>query len=202
MAPAGSEAREDVRFLRDLLLRTEFDGRSLAPVFASWGIAWIVTFGLTVLAGKNPGTEATNWVLTVAAFASPTLLLRGRGWHLPQLWGAGNPGAMPLLLRTLYTSWAAVLVLAFGLIATLHAWNQTLVADGGYWLLIVGAGYAIAGALFSRVWALLGLWLLAVGIVIPLALPAAAAASAATGYAILGGGGFLAAAAWAARVQR
>ena len=192
-----TEARENVEFLRNLVLRADADPGSQAQNFLVWGLAWVVAFGLE---SALPGSWATA-VVTVALMGAVAF----GPWARVRLAVArtgpdADPGPLPVLGRAFNVAVGGAALLAYGLVWALHAWAAAPVQDGGVWLLIIGTAYMVGSVLVRGLYGWLGAWLFLAGLVIPATLPGLR--EAALACAVLGGGGFLAAAAAARRAGR
>ncbi len=185
----STELRDDLAFLRNLVLRARGDRQAQARDLLGWALIWLVVF---LLGAGFPGSwagGAAACVLVLGRALGPSM-----GSALARALGrpVSGPEAAPTLVRAFNAGLGAAGLLAFALVALLQAWHAAPVADGGIWLLIVGSAYLAGSFLLPGPYAWLGGWLLLVGLVVPLGLPGPRAASLA--YAVLGGGSFLLAA--------
>ena len=192
-----TDVRADVEFLRNLVLKADADPRGQARTFLVWGLAWVAAYGLGAAFPGSWAVAAAVAALMIAVAFGPWARVRLRVAHGgPEV----DPGPLPLLERAANTIVGGAALLAYGLVWVLRAWTAVPVQDGGIWLLIVGAAYLAGSVLVRGLFGWLGAWLFIAGLAIPEVLPGASAASLA--YAVLGGGGFLVAAAVAGRTAR
>lgn len=193
----NTEVRANVEFLRSLVLRADADPRSQRRNFLVWGLAWVVAFGLGAALPGSWGVGLAVSALMAAVAFVPWARVR---LEVAQKGPEADPGPLPLLGRAFFAMVGGAALLAYGLVWALHAWTAAAVQDGGIWLLIIGSAYLVGSMLVRGLYGWLGAWLFVCGLVIPALLPGLRAASLA--YAVLGGGGFLAAAMVARRTGR
>lgn|GEM_PF-5285247 len=189
-----AEARADVEFLRSLVLRAEADPRSETSHFLVWGLAWLVVFALSAAFPGSWMAALAACVLVLGVAFGPWARIRLRvAKQGPEV----DPGPLPLLWRAFNAMVGGAVLLAGGFVWVFHAWSAAPVQDGGIWLLIIGSAYLVNSMFVRGAYGWLGAWLFAAGVAIPALLPGLPEASVA--YAVLGGGGFLVAAALARR---
>lgn len=192
-----TDARGDVEFLRNLVLRAEADPRSHARNFLVWGLSWLVAFALGAAFPGSWAAAIVASVLILAVALGPWARFR---LEVAQRGPEADPGPRPVLVRAFNAGVGGAALLAYGLVWVLHAWAAAPVQDGGIWLLIVGSAYLVGSMLVRGLYGWLGAGLFIAGVLIPTLLPGLREASLAN--AVLGGGGFLAAAAVARRTVR
>lgn len=184
----NAEWRGDLEFLRNLVLRAEPDRRSEAVQYLIWGLTWLVAFGLGAAFPRSWQAGLGAVAVVVAVVVGPSVL---RSLRSGSAEGAATP-APPLLWRAFNAGIGAAVLLASGLVWVLHAWTAQPVADGGVWLLVIGAAYLAGSRVIRGLHGWLGAWFFVAGLLIPGLLPGLRAASVADLAA--GAGGFLAAA--------
>lgn len=192
-----SDAQADIAFLRDLVLRADVDRGIGARIFLLWGLTWAAVYGLGAAFPGSWLVAALSAVLVLGVAFGPWVRFRIDVAHRGAEAGLGP---LPLLGRVFYAAIGGTALLAYGLVWTLHAWTAVPVQDGGIWLLIIGAAFLVGSMFVRGLFGWLGTWLFLVGIVIPSVLPGLREAS--VGYAALGGGGLLVAAAVSWRLLR
>jgi len=190
-------ARGDVEFLRNLVLRAGGDPRSQGQSFLVWGLAWVVAFAIGAAFPDAWQAGVATGALMLAVAFGPWARVR---LEVAQRGPEADPGPLPQLWRAFNVVVGGCALLAYSLVWVLRAWAAAPVRDGGVWLLIVGAAYLVGSTLVRGLHGWLGAALLVAGIAIPALLPGLREASVA--YALLGGGGFLAAAALTRRAAR
>lgn len=140
------DARGDVEFLRNLVLRADSDAAAERRHFLVWGLTWIAVFGLDAAFPRSDLAAAIALVLILLVAFGPWARLRLR---VAARGPDADLGPLPMLWRAFNVAIVAAGLLAYGLVAVLRARSASPVQDGRIWLLIVGAAY-LASSVFIR----------------------------------------------------